>query len=170
MGATSGSIPTAQHAPDASSSTSSDFSAMAVTVAVNQVWPPPTFPTEMRLHAAVWRLGRAGLLQWGLWAARAQSDPMRRGGAAGAADGAVYDDRHRLDSPLDEFGCMQSAACAETCGVRCISECCRDQSCLQSDNPADWAFPVEYGVHCYQRCYEDCAYDWEVRSRHAALI
>lgn len=126
--------------------------------AVNPVSTQLCVPKEMR-----W-VGRVGLLQWGLWAARAQSDPLRREGAAGTAGGDVYDDRHRQDSPMDEFGCLHSASCAETCGVRCISECCRDQSCLQSDDPADWAFPLDYGVHCYQRCYEDCAYDWEVCS------
>jgi hypothetical protein len=68
-----------------------------------------------------------------------------------------------LGSPLDEFGCMASAACAQRCGVRCVSECCRDQSCLETTNPAQWVFPVEFGLRCYERCYDDCGHEWEVR-------
>lgn len=66
-----------------------------------------------------------------------------------------------LGSPLDEFGCMASAACAQRCGVRCVSECCRDQSCLETTNPAQWVFPVEFGLRCYERCYDDCGHEWE---------
>lgn len=131
----------------------------------------------MRVIGRCAALGAAALFQW----KRARSFSLLMRVAAAAAVAALFyacttcavegeqppHGAHMYAYELSygyESGppCRQDAECVAACGIDCVSECCREEACMQRVEHlgvAPWKWPVAFGQACYKRCTDSCQGD-----------